>query len=91
MIVHDDELINELVRRIVPWVNQIMLTNNESVYLDRPVPVSFKRGEQGRITPRIMQAIVSRRVRIRHCIVAKVEMADVSRSQILITLRKANV
>lgn len=91
MTVVHNELVGVLTGRIVALVDKLMLTNNECVYLDNPVAVSFKRDERSRITPEVMNAIVSKRVRIRHCVVANVEMADISRSQILVTLRKAHV
>lgn len=84
-------MVAELKRRIINRFNALIPANNESVYLNTPVPISFSGNERSSVTQAVMDTIVNQRVQIRHCVVVKVEPADLSAAAVLVTVRKAPV
>lgn len=59
--------------RIAMVLGRLMSNNNESVYLDRPIRVSYTRVERPDITSDLLNYIVSKRFTVHGCRVVQIE------------------
>ena len=85
----DADLVAILSDRIARRVRFLMKHNNETVYVDYPVSVSYTRAE--RVTQAVVDAIVGKRLRIDGYVVTSVEIADMSKSAILVSLKRSPI